>query len=433
MVALLCSCIVLAVNGRPGFADTVDGTEGRRAEQSMIAEDLAVDPHAAHVRFHFQDLEMDFVFGSLILGSAPNHGCEIGEAFYTAANIKDGDASSWQEQWIQTARLVEARGERSLAKGHKVSAREQFQRASYYYRAALVSMLPDDPRFKETALRSRRLLRKAGRLMKPPLEYIEIPFEGTVLPGYFSKAKAGRKPAKTLIMIGGAETFAEDLFFYIAPQASDRNYNFLTVDLPGQGLLPLEGKIFRPAMDIPIKAVVDYALSRKEVDPKRLALYGISSGGGFAPQAAMNDRRVKALVMNNCVVDAYPGVAQMAVATATPEVTKTWSSFKRQTNQGVAWRFGVDMNNLPGLVEANKGFCFDPASIIIPALNLVANGEYRSPEIQRQTKLCQDGLPNPKKKLVITPAEEGASNHCIMENRSLMSQELFDWLDEVFK
>jgi len=34
--------------------------------------------------------------------------------------------------------------------------------------------------------------------------------------------------------------------------------------------------------------------------------------------------------------------------------------------------------------------------------------------------------------MVITPVEEGASNHCIMENRSLMSQELFDWLDEVF-
>jgi hypothetical protein len=35
--------------------------------------------------------------------------------------------------------------------------------------------------------------------------------------------------------------------------------------------------------------------------------------------------------------------------------------------------------------------------------------------------------------MVIMPVEEGASNHCIMENRSLMSQELFDWLDEVFQ
>jgi hypothetical protein len=28
---------------------------------------------------------------------------------------------------------------------------------------------------------------------------------------------------------------------------------------------------------------------------------------------------------------------------------------------------------------------------------------------------------------------EGASSHCITENRSLMSQAVFDWLDEVFE
>jgi hypothetical protein len=397
------------------------------------APERAVDPHAAYVRYHFQDLEMDFVFGSLILGAAVNHGCEIGEMFQTAAGIKDGDASSWQAEWIKTARRVEARGEQSLSGGHTVSARDQFQRASYYYRAALVSMLPDDPRFREMAAKSRELLKKAGKLFNPQLEYIEIPFEGTVLPGYFRKAAPGKTPAKTLIMIGGAETFAEDLFFYIAPQAFDRGDNFLTVDIPGQGLLPLEGKFFRPAMDIPIKAVVDYALSRPDVAPRRLAVYGYSSGGGFVPQAAMNDKRIKAVAMNNCLVDAHEGVAKMAVATATPDVVRTWSSFKLRTNQSIAWRFGVDTNNLPGLVEANKGFRFDPAKVTAPSLILVSSGEYQSPEIQRQTKLCIEGLPNPKKRLVITPAEEGASSHCIMENRSLMSQEVFDWLDDVFK
>ncbi|HNT44921.1 MAG TPA: hypothetical protein PKN85_10670 [Syntrophorhabdaceae bacterium] len=44
-----------------------------------------------------------------------------------------------------------------------------------------------------------------------------------------------------------------------------------------------------------------------------------------------------------------------------------------------------------------------------------------------------DALPNPKKKRIVTPAEEGASNHCIMENRSLMSRGLFDWPDEIFR
>ncbi|MGE4403814.1 MAG: alpha/beta hydrolase family protein [Desulfobulbus sp.] len=160
------------------------------------------------------------------------------------------------------------------------------QRASYAYRISLLSILPNDPRLQERALKSRSLLKKAGALFDPPLEYFEISFEGTVLPGYFRKAAPGSKPAKTLLMIGGGETFAEDLFFYIAPQAHDRGYNFMAVDLPGQGLLPLEGKTFRPDSYVPMKAVIDYALKRSDVDPERLAAYGYSGGGGFVPQAA---------------------------------------------------------------------------------------------------------------------------------------------------
>ena len=230
---------VLIGSQAPGTAtsglDAPPGAESQRA----------VDPHAAASRFRFNDPEMDFVFGSLVLGATVNQGCEIGEAFFTAAGIKDGDAASWQEQWLKTARLVEARGEKAMAGSHKVSACDQFQRASYYYRAALVSMLPSDPRFQEIALHGRSLLKRAGLLMEPRLEYIEIPFEGTKLPGYFRKASGGDLPQKTLIMIGGAETFAEDQYFYIARQAFERGYNFLTVDLPGQGLLPLEGKFFQ--------------------------------------------------------------------------------------------------------------------------------------------------------------------------------------------
>lgn len=313
-----------------------------------------------------------------------------------------------------------------------MSAREHLFRAAYAYRLALVAMLPDDPRLVPTAKRVRELMRRAGALLEPRLEYVEIPFEGTLLPGYFRRA-GDKRPAPTLIMIGGAETFAEDQYFYIAPQAFARGWNFLTVDLPGQGLLPLEGRFFRPDMEKPMRAVVDDALSRKEVDPTRLAAYGISSGGGFVPMAAVHEKRLKALVLNNCVVDAGAGVARMAVATATPEVARAWTSFKRQTNQCIAWRFGLAPDDLPGLVEANRPFRFDPARVDAPTLIVVGSGEYASPEIERQTRLCLDCLASPRKDLAITPADEGAANHCVMENRSLMGQVVFDWLDETFK
>ena len=49
--------------------------------------------------------------------------------------------------------------------------------------------------------------------------------------------------------------------------------------------------------------MIDYALSRGDVDPQRLALYGISYGGYFAPRAAAHDRRIKALVANSPIPD----------------------------------------------------------------------------------------------------------------------------------
>jgi pimeloyl-ACP methyl ester carboxylesterase len=434
VVALFLASVVLT--GYRGidtaFAEQKKKVASKKAAQGQEQKKV-FDAHDTGVRYHFNDTDMDFNFGTLVLGSTVNHGVEIGEAFYTASKIKDGDAASWQEEWFKMACLAEARGEKSMAAGHKVSARDQFQRASYYYRISLLSILPYDPHLKERAQKSRNLMKKAGELFDPTIEYIEIPFEGTVLPGYFRKAAPGTKPAKTLIMIGGGETFAEDLVFYIAPQTYDRGYNFMTVDLPGQGLLPLEGKTFRPDMNVPMKAVVDYALSRPDVDPQRLVAYGYSGGGGFVPQAAMNDQRIKAIAMNSAVVDAYPLFSTMPVVLATQKEINSWTTFHGNIVKAICWRWGVPMDKPSGLAAANKGYTFDPAKIAVPALIIVGEGEYKSVEVKRQQKVCMDNFTNPLKKMVITPTNEGATNHCVMENRSLVSQVLFDWLDDVLK
>ena len=83
--------------------------------------------------------------------------------------------------------------------------------------------------------------------------------------------------------------------------------------------------------------------------------------------------------------------------------------------------------------EKNEKFQFDPSQVTCPFLDLIGEGEYVNEETKKQQKECMDGLPNPEKKFVITPLNEGASELCINMNRSLMKQVVFDWLDEVFK
>jgi dipeptidyl aminopeptidase/acylaminoacyl peptidase len=77
-------------------------------------------------------------------------------------------------------------------------------------------------------------------------------------------------------------------------------------------------------MYVPMRAVMDYTLGRRDVDAKRLAVYGYSTGGFIVPQTAMHDKRIKVIAMSHCVVGGYTEVANMTVAT--PEIIKNWSS-----------------------------------------------------------------------------------------------------------
>jgi hypothetical protein len=60
---------------------------------------------------------------------------------------------------------------------------------------------------------------------------------------------------------------------------------------------------FRPDWEKVISPVVDYALSRAEVDPKRVAIQGISQGGYWVPRAVAFEKRIAAAIADPGVVD----------------------------------------------------------------------------------------------------------------------------------
>ncbi len=66
----------------------------------------------------------------------------------------------------------------------------------------------------------------------------------------------------------------------------------------------MEAKIFfRPDWEKVITPVVDYVLTRREVDPKRIALQGISQGGYWVPRAVAFEKRIAATIADPGVVD----------------------------------------------------------------------------------------------------------------------------------
>src|SRR5262249_46269828 len=133
---------------------------------------------------------------------------------------------------------------------------------------------------------------------------VRIPYEGTTLPGYFYRVDESGVPRPTLLSLGGFDSTGEELYFFAAGAALQRGYNVLTFEGPGQGEpLRVQGLRARPDYEVPVRAAVDYLLTRPEVDPERIALMGSSLGGYYAPRAAAFEPRVKALISHGVFFD----------------------------------------------------------------------------------------------------------------------------------
>src|SRR5918911_4669868 len=182
---------------------------------------------------------------------------------------------------------------------------------------------------------------------------------------------------------------AEELHFQTGQAALERGWNVLLAEGPGQtGFLRFHPDVgFRPDYEVPVGSMVGYALSRPEVDPERLALYGISFGGYFASRAAAHDRRIKALVANSPI----PDLRAYVVGFVGPEMAAhppplRLEDIDRLPNQQMPpgmklslkmslRRFGVD--SLAAWLERLRAFRIGDAlqDIRCPSLALVGEGE----------------------------------------------------------
>lgn len=399
----------------------------------------------------FSDDAFNFEF-IRVIGAAPFKGADIGECLQAAASIEEGDFESWYAGWYAVAERIRKVGDEAAAAGHMVSAREAWLRASNYYRAAEFYLHgnPSDPRILETWGKSRDCFAEAAATFDPPIEPVEIPYEDTTLPGYMYKVDASGQPRPTLIIMEGFDGTQEEICYTCALAAVERGYNVLTFEGPGQGApLREQGLHFRPDWENVVIPVVDYALTRPEVDPQKMILEGISLGGYLAPRGAAFDHRLAGLVANGGVFfpfdaimrgfygkDGLPSSAASFIEfiktdpddfnEIMAEAMRESTNFRWFIEHGM-YSFGV--STPAGLMLAYSEFSMEGLADGISCPTLVIDSE-QDYAMQGQPQQLYDALTCPKDFLLFT-TEQCAQYHCQTGAYLLSTQRIFDWLEEL--
>lgn len=380
-----------------------------------------------------------------VIGSTYYGGADVGEALSTAYRIKEGDFESWYTEWSKTAQRVKEFGDKSLSFGHRLSACESYLRASNYYRTAefFLHLNPQDSRIIETWQSAVDLFRKAMKLLeKTEVDFIEIPYEGTTLPGYFyRKNNDSSSPKPTLILQTGFDGTQEELYATSVIAALNREYNCITFEGPGQGRVIRKQKLpFRYDWEKVVTPVVDYINNNFQnyCDPKRIALMGISMGGYLAARALAFEDRITACVLNDGVYDIYQNYTDKlgdlkediekenaVVVNTTLQTAMYFSTSIRWWISHGMWAFNA--KDPLDFILKNRNYNLKDVISQIKSPTLVLEAQ-KDDNFPGGPKMTFDGLRCPKEYILFTE-EEGAEDHCQIAALSLSNQRILDWLD----
>jgi pimeloyl-ACP methyl ester carboxylesterase len=381
------------------------------------------------------------------IGVAPYGGGDVGECLATVARVDGTKLTSWYDQWTATADSVLEQAENALAAGDLESARLAFFRASNYYRTGGVMLMgtPVDSRLVHSNGHQTDVFRRGAALLASPPEILEIPYQDTTLPGYFFRVDDDPKPRPTVILLGGYDGTAEELYFLNGAAALARGYNVLAFDGPGQGgALIRQGLLLRPDFDKVLTPVVDYALTRADVDPQKVVLLGLSLGFFLGARAAGGEHRFAACILDCGSFDMFANALERMPAKlatgfaarsrlATLAVGRILAVLAPKPTAGWALRRGQQVHGARtpvAFVQALRDYTLAGYGEQITCPTLVCNAD--ADDISASAPQLFAALSVPKQ-MITFKASEGAGDHCEAGARTLFHLRAFSWLDTILQ
>src|ERR1700733_9237337 len=378
------------------------------------------------------------------LGRAYHSGGNVGKVLYLTTQVEDGNFESAFTVFHQAGEEARAQAEESASRGHAESARQAYMWAQNFFDSAtyFVDGSKDPTRFLPTWELLYDCWLKALSHFDPPIEPVSIPYENAELHGFFIRGTSPLRRRPLLILVNGSDGSLLDMWLWGGAGALARGYDCLTFDGPGQGYALWKDKTyFRPDWEKVISPVIDYVLSRSEVDPKRIAIQGISQGGYWVPRAVAFEKRIAAAI-------ADPGVVDVSTSWTVnlPKPLRELLKSGRKTEFDSYLGKNMDPATKSNLTFRMRPFGFKSyyetykavleynlegvaSQISCPLLITEPVNESYWPG---QSRRLYDLVTSPKE-LVHFSESDGADLHCEPKGTALRDLRVFDWLDDTLR
>lgn len=319
------------------------------------------------------------------------------------------------------AKRIESFGDAEEERGHRLTSGAYYLRAAIYYFCGERFIAPSERKW-ETYRSCLRCFRKGVERRYPRMERVEVPYEGTTLPGWLLKSEVGGR-APAVVMFDGLDNAKEMSVLFGGVEIARRGIHVLAIDGPRQGeALRLQGIPSRYDYEVPAGAAYDYLSARSDMDPKRIAVMGFSMGGYYAPRAAAMDTRFAACVAWGGHFDYHESWVRRR------KILEGGGSKLSAPGFQLPWVLGMpDMDacmkkleryRLAGVAEKIQCpfFCIHGADDNIVQLEFAER--------------LYAAVGSSNKTLKVLHASEGGSEHCQEDNRQVGANIVADWLME---
>ena len=343
-----------------------------------------------------------------------------------AARGEDAGTPLFFDSWVKVAHQLIENAEVDEKAGRLLSASAKYGRASNHLLTAERMQSRDyAPRW-EAYKNGLKYFRKRVELGNEPCEFIEIPFEGKTYPALFIKAEGKNgQPAPCMVSCNGLDSMKEQIYGAgFAEAYRRRGISTLLIDQPGTGealrLRQIHGVFDSERWATP---AMDYLQSRKDVDPKRIGMFGLSLGGYFAPRAAAMEPRFALCA----VLGANHNWGEMQKRRMANEGDRPvphywehvmWVFGKSSVDEFMTWSAQMDLN---GVVEKIK----------VPYLVTHGSGDRQIP-LEYAHQSYNQAVNSPKRELRIFTERDFEIEHCGADNGTVGRDFIADWVTETF-